>query len=98
GRMYYGALILVSCDTPARNKICGFSSHSSKHACFKCKKIFKANDTSDQSNIDNYSLFDQYGQLSDNSESYLVLKRIIKASALELCSEYFGSDFTCSDL
>ncbi|CAG8615205.1 15468_t:CDS:2 [Dentiscutata erythropus] len=44
-RMYYGALILVSCDTPARNKICGFSSHSSKHACFKY-----------QSNIDNYSL------------------------------------------
>ncbi|CAG8670511.1 9119_t:CDS:2 [Dentiscutata erythropus] len=56
GRMYYRALILVSCDTLARNKICGFSSHSSKHAYFKCKKIFKTNNTSDQSNIDNYSL------------------------------------------
>ncbi|CAG8777092.1 15392_t:CDS:1, partial [Cetraspora pellucida] len=38
------------------------------------------------------------GQLSNNSKSYLVSKRIIKASALELCSEYFGSDLTCSDL
>ncbi|CAG8807703.1 1379_t:CDS:2, partial [Dentiscutata erythropus] len=55
-RMYYGALILVSCDTPARNKICGFSSHSSKHACFKCRKLFKTNDTSNQSNINNYTL------------------------------------------
>ncbi|CAG8782955.1 21263_t:CDS:2, partial [Racocetra persica] len=55
-RMYYGALILVSCDIPARNKICGFSSHSSKHACFKYKKPFKTNETSDQSNIDNYNL------------------------------------------
>ncbi|CAG8734536.1 4303_t:CDS:1, partial [Cetraspora pellucida] len=54
--MYYGALILVSCDTPARNKICGFSSHSSKHACFKCRKLFKTNNTSDQSNIDKYTL------------------------------------------
>ncbi|CAG8847165.1 25489_t:CDS:1, partial [Racocetra persica] len=56
GRIYYGALILVSCNILARNKICGFSSHSSKHACFKCKKPFKTNDTSDQSNIDNYTL------------------------------------------
>ncbi|CAG8727100.1 15322_t:CDS:2, partial [Cetraspora pellucida] len=55
-RMYYSAIILVSCNTPARNKICGFSSHSSKHACFKYKKKFKANNTSDQSNIDNYSV------------------------------------------
>ncbi|CAG8771298.1 6319_t:CDS:1, partial [Dentiscutata heterogama] len=30
--------------------------HSSKHACFKCRKLFKTNDTSDQSNIDNYTL------------------------------------------
>ncbi|CAG8801407.1 23015_t:CDS:2, partial [Racocetra persica] len=50
------SFILVLCDIPARNKICGFSSHSSKHAYFKCKKLFKTNDTLDQSNIDNYTL------------------------------------------
>ncbi|CAG8812821.1 8583_t:CDS:1, partial [Gigaspora rosea] len=38
------------------------------------------------------------GQVSDDSNSYLVSKRIIKASALELSGEYFGSELTRSDL
>ncbi|CAG8535640.1 15985_t:CDS:2, partial [Racocetra persica] len=38
------------------------------------------------------------GQVSNVSNSYLVSKRIIKASALELCGEYFGSELTRSDL
>ncbi|KAF0483874.1 transposase domain-containing protein [Gigaspora margarita] len=40
------------------------------------------------------------GQVSNdsNSNSYLVSKRIIKASALELSGEYFGSELTRSDL
>ncbi|CAG8742363.1 4114_t:CDS:2, partial [Dentiscutata heterogama] len=37
-------------------------------------------------------------QVSNDSSSYLVSKGIIKASALELCSEYFGSELTHSDL
>ncbi|CAG8615218.1 15469_t:CDS:2, partial [Dentiscutata erythropus] len=38
------------------------------------------------------------GQVSNDSSSYLVSKGIIKASALELCGEYFGSELTRSDL
>ncbi|CAG8834242.1 19546_t:CDS:1, partial [Racocetra persica] len=37
-------------------------------------------------------------QISKNLNLYLVTKRIIKASALELCGEYFESELTCSDL
>ncbi|CAG8698437.1 11426_t:CDS:2, partial [Cetraspora pellucida] len=37
-------------------------------------------------------------QLADNFKSYLVSKRIIKAVALKLCSEYFKFDLTYSDL
>ncbi|CAG8661359.1 19854_t:CDS:2, partial [Dentiscutata erythropus] len=38
------------------------------------------------------------GQVSNNSDSYLVSKRIIRASALELGGEYFGSELIRSDL
>lgn len=34
------ALLCVACDLPAAHKVCGFLSHSSHHACSRCKKFF----------------------------------------------------------
>lgn len=34
------ALLCVACDTPATRKVCGFTGHSSFHACLRCLKSF----------------------------------------------------------
>ena len=34
------ALLCVVCDMPASKKVCGFTSHNSKHGCNKCTKQF----------------------------------------------------------
>lgn len=40
------ALTLVACDIPAARKLCGFTSHSSAHACHKCEMMFNNRDFS----------------------------------------------------
>ena len=35
-----GALLCVSCDSPAGRKACGFLSHSANYGCTKCKNVF----------------------------------------------------------
>ena len=40
GRIYRGALILLSSDAPATRKISGFAGYNSKHGCYKCNHIF----------------------------------------------------------
>ena len=34
------ALLASVCDVPATAKLCGVLSHTSKHACWKCSKLF----------------------------------------------------------
>ena len=34
------ALLCIACDLPAAHKLCGFLSHSSHHACSRCKQYF----------------------------------------------------------
>ena len=36
----HAALLATVCDIPATAKIGGFVGHASKHACWKCSKIF----------------------------------------------------------
>lgn len=39
----HAALLATVCDVPATAKLGGFLSHASKHACWKCNKIFPYN-------------------------------------------------------
>lgn len=39
----HAALLATVCDVPATAKLGGFLSHSSKHACWKCSKVFLYN-------------------------------------------------------
>ena len=39
----HAALLATVCDVPATAKLGGFLSHASKHACWKCSKVFPYN-------------------------------------------------------
>ena len=48
-------LFMVACDIPAARKVCGFTSHSSVRACYKCDRKFTV---SEDSHRVEYSGFD----------------------------------------
>ena len=41
----HAALLATVCDVPATAKIGGFLGHTSKHACWKCSKVFPYNES-----------------------------------------------------
>ena len=41
----HAALLTSVCDVPATAKIGGFVGHASKHACWKCSKVFPHNES-----------------------------------------------------
>ena len=57
------ALLCVACDLPAAHKVCGFLSHSSCHACSRCTKLFKYDETL---NRVIYSGFDYHAARTQN--------------------------------
>ncbi|OAD65474.1 hypothetical protein PHYBLDRAFT_120079, partial [Phycomyces blakesleeanus NRRL 1555(-)] len=40
GALVRAALLMVACDIPAARKTCGFTSHNSTCACYKCNRQF----------------------------------------------------------
>jgi hypothetical protein len=43
GRLVRALLALVTADTPAGKKVCGYTAHSSTHGCNFCNKLFARN-------------------------------------------------------
>ena len=55
GTTVRAGLFMVACDIPAARKVCGFTSHSSVRACYKCDRKFTV---SEDSHRVEYSGFD----------------------------------------
>ena len=87
------ALLATVCDIPATQKIGGFCGHSSKQACWKCKKVFPYAEELNRVDFSGVEIGDlrQHDEHKRNGKSTLSAVTPTKRKELEL---EIGSRFT----
>lgn len=90
----HAALLCVACDLPAAHKVCGFLSHSSHHACSRCKKFFPFNEELRKIMYSGFTESHPSRMQSDHKAAGIKWLSATTASARNEVEKSYGSRFT----